>query len=130
MLQFVVKDGGRGDSQSWLCEDVPFTIGRAADADMQLVAPGVWERHAEVVREDNTGRLIIRPIGEALLLVNGERSEARRIVPGDEIQVGGVSIAVGLSAVEQTFLKRLEMPVWILIAVTLLFELLLLLELK
>ena len=67
MVQFLVR--GEGEARSFICAQTPFRIGRAPAADFQLIAPGVWDAHAEVTR-DGTGRLLISPVGDAIMLVN------------------------------------------------------------
>lgn len=121
MLQFVLRTDGPESQRSAVCGKIPFKIGRGNAADFQLLAPGVWDVHAEVVY-DPSGKLLLRPSGEAIVLVNGERSEGKLLIPGDEIQLGGASLIVGLSPVRQKRLSYYESLVWIIFAVMILSE--------
>ena len=111
MLQFEVTDGPAA-VRSVVCANVPFSIGRTSEANLHLSAPGVWEEHARVVRDTPSGKLAIQPVGEALLLINGQRSDGKILVPGDEIQIGAVHIMVGFAAVSQKGLGPVEGLVW------------------
>jgi len=121
MLQFVYADGA-GMTQVAVCADLPFVIGRDPAAQLQLTAPGVWDNHARVVRDDNSGKLVIEAVGEALLLVNGERVERAFLLPGSQIQIGGTALGVSLAPVGQKNLRVAEALVWILVLLVLLFE--------
>lgn len=118
MLQFVVRGDGSEVVRSFVCAQMPFRIGRASTADFQLSAPGVWDQHAEIVRE-SSGKLLLRPVGEAILLVNGARCEERLLVPGDEVQLGAASLVVGLPPIEQRGLATSEIIAWVLLATVL-----------
>src|SRR4051812_13169505 len=109
MFQFVVNDGP-GEVRTVLCSQFPLLIGRASDASLQLTAPGVWDQHAQVTHDSLSGEVFIKPLGEAFLLINGTRSDARALAPGDEIQIGGVKLTVGLSPVIQKRLSVAELP--------------------
>ncbi|HTG44504.1 MAG TPA: FHA domain-containing protein [Verrucomicrobiae bacterium] len=119
MFQFVVTDDGPENGQACVCGKFPFIIGRAPQADLRLLSPGVWDIHAEVQRDSETGKLAIQAKGEALLLINGARFERRLLVPGDQVQIGGASFAVTFSPATQSALAGHEGLVWgILVLVT------------
>jgi hypothetical protein len=121
MLQFVFADGA-GTTQVAVCAKLPFVIGRESSAHLQLNAPGVWDRHARVVREQESGKLMIEMLGDALLLLNGERVVRGVLLPGSQIQIGGATLVVGLAPVNQKDLRLAEAFVWIFPLVVLLFE--------
>jgi 2-keto-4-pentenoate hydratase len=129
MLQFVVHDGP-GEVRTVICSEFPFVMGRSSSAALQLSAAGVWDQHAEVSCDASSGRFLIQPIGEALLLVNGARSEGKALVPGDEIQLGAVTLTVSLSPVVQTRLSVAELPLWVLLGCAFLVEILLIVILR
>jgi hypothetical protein len=121
MLQFVLRGDGPETERSAICGKVPFKIGRGNAADFQLSAPGVWDIHAEVV-SDPSGKLLLKPAGDAIVLVNGERSEGRLLMPGDELQLGGARLLVALSPVSQKRLSRQEALVWLIFTAVILGE--------
>ena len=129
MLQFVISDGP-GEARTFLCAQFPFFIGRSLDAAVQLTAPGVWDRHAQVGRDSNSGELVIQPLGEAFLLINGTRSEGKTLAPGDEIQIGAVRLTVSFSPVIQRSLFLHELPLWLILGLSFIVEIALLLALK
>src|SRR5262245_40944869 len=113
MLQFVLADGA-GTTQVALCSVFPFSIGRNPAADLQLRAPGVWDEHARVLREETSGRLVIETVGEALLLIDGARVERAFLLPGQQLQVGGAALGVSLAPVTQKNLRVSEGLLWML----------------
>jgi len=129
MLQFLVTEGP-GAVRSVTCTDLPFTIGRVPGANLQLTAPGVWDAHACVTRDVASGKLAIEPVGEALLLVNGQRSDRKVLDPGDEIQLGAVHLVVGLAAVAQKGLAATQGLAWLLLSLVVALQIALLLALR
>jgi hypothetical protein len=129
MLQFVFADGA-GTTQVAVCAHLPFVIGRDSSAHLQLSAPGVWDNHARVLRDHQSGKLIIESLGEALLLLNGERVERAFLLPGSHIQIGGAALGVSLAPVNQKNLRWAEALVWILPLLVLIFEVVLAVALR
>lgn len=129
MLQFVVADGPAA-GQAVTCHAVPFTIGRRFGCDFQLSEPGVWEEHAEIVQDLKSGKFLVRPLGEALVLLNGERCDLRPILPGDELLLGAVRLTVSLAPIAQKALRGAEFGVWGLVALAAVLELLLIVSLR
>jgi len=70
------------------------TIGRAPSQHLQLASPGVEYRHA-VLMTSTLGGLRIAPLRGKAVTVNGRREiRARRIAPGDVIEVGAARLTV------------------------------------
>lgn len=70
------------------------TIGRAPNQHLQLASPGVEYRHA-VLMTSKLGGLRIFPLSGKAVVVNGRREiRARRIAPGDVIEVGAAKLTV------------------------------------
>jgi hypothetical protein len=129
MLQFVIN-GGPGELRTVLCNQFPLLIGRAPDANLQLAAPGVWDQHARVTHDLVSGQVVMQPLGEAYLLINGARSEAKALAPGDEVQIGAVKLTVSLSPVIQKRLSVAELPLWLILGLGVALETALLIALK
>lgn len=121
MLQFVFTDGA-GVTRVAVCADFPFLIGRDSSTHLSLDAPGVWDKHARVVPDQSSGKLIIEAIGDALLLLNAERVERAFLIPGSQLQVGGATLTVSLAPVAQKNLGWAEAVVWFLVFAVLLLE--------
>jgi predicted CXXCH cytochrome family protein len=70
------------------------TIGRAPSQHLQLASPGVEHRHA-VLMTSTLGGLRIAPLSGKAVTVNGRREiRARRITPGDVIEIGAAKLTV------------------------------------
>ncbi len=121
MLQFAFADE-TGTRQAVACSSFPVTIGRSPNAQIRLVAPGVWDSHAELGRDLHSGKVVIRAMGEASLLINGARVEMQEVGPGDEIQVGGVVLLVALAPLQQRGLRSMESISWLLLAAIVMIE--------
>jgi hypothetical protein len=125
MLQLQVTDD-RGAVTSHVIDRVPFLIGRSAQADLQLVTPGVWEEHASIDLTDTDGvgreRFVISAIGDSLLSINGDVISSKELRIGDEIHVGAARIVVSLSPARQKKLSLQELAVWMLLLVVVIVE--------
>jgi len=70
------------------------TIGRGPSQHLQLASPGVEHRHA-VLMTSTLGGLRIAPLSGKAVIVNGRREiRARRIAPGDVIEVGTAKLTI------------------------------------
>ncbi|MCZ6915507.1 MAG: EAL domain-containing protein [Gemmatimonadetes bacterium] len=84
-LRGQIEEGG-GASRIIL-RPLPFTIGRAADADLRLDSDRVSSRHAEVVLQDSV--LVIRDLGSTNgTFINGERVTEKALTDGDVVHFG------------------------------------------
>lgn len=101
----------------------PFVVGRGG-ADLQVAAPGVWDRHFTVERADNHGFLLV-PSAEAPVAVNGETTAtARPLRNGDLIQCGAVQFQFRLSPTRPKSLVWREQATWVLLTAVLGLEVL------
>ena len=80
-----------------LVEKPVFSIGRSADADLQLGGADISREHALILSDDDGWRL--RDRSRAGTFVNGERITERRLRHGDEIECGrGGAVLMFLTA--------------------------------
>ncbi|HZT23380.1 MAG TPA: FHA domain-containing protein [Verrucomicrobiae bacterium] len=93
----------------------PFSIGRAAENDLQLSDPGVWERHATLNLEQ-TEAVTLTAAPQALVAVNHQPVQSARLCNGDVITCGSVNIQFELAPVRQRGLRFHEVLAWVLIA--------------
>lgn len=125
MLQFHVTDD-RGTVTAHKAEHFPFTIGRSARADLQLISAGVFEEHARIEfaldEQSSEPRYFLNALGQSLLLVNGKPVPSRRLAIGDEISIGAVRLVVSLAPPLQTRLAFHEWVVWLILALVVVLE--------
>ena len=93
----------------------PFRVGRKPDSDLVLAAPGVWDDHFSIQFAAGNG-FVVTPHGEALLTVNGERAQNRRLRNGDSLEVAGVRLQFWLGETRQRGFRFREGLVWLGIA--------------
>ena len=125
MLQLQVTDE-RGAVTQHRADHFPFVIGRSPEAQLRLVAPGVWEEHASINLVDQPGRsaprFLIESLRESLLTINGEAVRSKEISVGDEISVGAIRILASLAPARQTRLGWHEAIVWGLLICVVILE--------
>ena len=93
----------------------PFQVGRAADSDLQMEEPGVWDKHLSIDFQPREG-FVLAAQPEAGSSVNGAPVQSVLLRNGDLIEIGSIKIRFWLGEVEQRSLNRREMFVWVLIA--------------
>ena len=86
------------------------TIGRAPSQHLQLAAPGVEPRHA-VLMTSTLGGLRVAPLSGKAILVNGRREiRARRVAPGDVIDVGAAKLTIHPSRSRRAVILEVHEP--------------------
>lgn len=96
----------------------PFRVGRAADNELVLDEPGVWDRHLTLEVQKDEGFTLQTEAG-AFAAVNEEPQTSARLRNGDIISFGPVKVQFWLAAPRQRGLRLRELFVWgILVAVT------------
>jgi len=124
MLLLRVTDA-RGVVTQHLAQSFPYRIGRSAQADLRIEAPGVWEDHATILPGDSF-KFLIRSEGESLLLRHGEAIRSAPLGTGDELFLGSARMVVSLAPARQRSLGVTEAMVWVLLAALAVAELLIL----
>lgn len=110
MIQLQVL-AGAGAGSDRIVRRFPCRIGRESGADLQLAAPGVWERHAEIFLNPQEGFFLqARP--EAMAMVNGTATQAAHLRNGDLIELGGAKLRFWLSRVRQRTFRVREAVTW------------------
>jgi predicted component of type VI protein secretion system len=109
-LQFEQRAGSQAGTQ-WVARRFPFQIGRSASSDLKLKDAGVFEEHAWVERQD-AGRVIIRPVGAAIVSLNGSAITESPLQSGDTITLGGAELRVWLAPVRQRARAGSELLFW------------------
>jgi hypothetical protein len=117
MIQLHILSGKMaGDSQ--VVRRFPFRIGRAAENDLILDEPGVWDRHLTLEFQKKEG-FILNTAPETFAAINDESQTSTRLHNGDIVSFGSAKIQFWLAAPRQRGLLFRELCVWLLlIAVT------------
>lgn len=115
MIQLRFLSGKKAGNQT-VVRRFPFRVGRAAQNDLQLDDPGVWDSHftLELHRADKQFTLAVAP--NAFAAVNDQPVQTSPLHNGDTISFGSVKIQFWLAATKQRGLFFREYFVWTLIA--------------
>ena len=124
MLQIKVLSGKMAGT-STVARRFPFHVGRSADSDLRMEEPGVWENHLEIQFEPENG-FTATPLGDALITVNGQGVQRKRVCNGDRIELGGAVLQCWLGETTQRGLRLREWIAWATILLVTLLELVLL----
>ncbi len=113
---------GPNAGQETLLPHLPCRIGRAADDDLRLESPGVWEGHFQIERAKGD-LLHLRSRDGALTSLNDRPVQWVALRQGDVIQAGGVRLQFWLSPVHQTGLQVRETLTWLVLGGLVAFQL-------
>lgn len=109
MIELRILSGARqGES---VRVEAPVLIGRHSSAGLSMPEPGVWERHAEILRGDD-GRLQVRAIGEGGVSIESKPVREAILKSGDRISLGSLVLEFRLATVGQRGLECPERLVW------------------
>lgn len=106
---------GRLAKQTRAVEQLPFVIGRNAEAGLRLEEPGVWDQHIELEWRFPEG-FIAKRRADASATVNGQPFTEQRLRNGDVLDLGGTKIQFWIGDVAQKRLVLREMLVWAALA--------------
>lgn len=117
MIQLRILSGKMaGDIQ--VVRRFPFRIGRAAENDLILDEPGVWDSHLTLQFQKKEG-FFLQTATETFAAINNESQTLARLRNGDLISFGSAKIQFWLAAPRQRGLGIRELCIWLLlIAVT------------
>ena len=106
---------GKMAGTTFVARHFPVRIGRAAEADLQLEEPGVWDEHLQIILAGKEG-FLVETHANALATVNGQPVQHLALRNGDLIEIGSLKIQFWLSEAPQRGLKIREAFVWAIIA--------------
>jgi len=109
MVQFKILSGKKAGSL-WETRRFPVRIGRAANANLQLEEPGVWDDHLRV-SVDAEG-FVVETQGGALASINGQPMQRAVLRNGDTIEMGSAKLQFWLSEARQRGQGAREALVW------------------
>ena len=113
MVQFKILSGTKAGSL-WDARRFPFRIGRAANADLQIEEPGVWDDHLDVSL--GADGFAVTTQANALASINGHPIQNALLRNGDLIELGSVKLQFWLSAAPQRGQRAREAFVWSMIS--------------
>ena len=123
MVQLRILSGKMaGDLQ--VVRRFPFRIGRAADSDLCLDEPGVWDAHLTLEFQKKEG-FILRTAPDAFAAVNEQPQASARLRNGDVISFGSAKIQFWLAPAKRRSLSPREIFVWSILVVVTVFQLVL-----
>jgi hypothetical protein len=93
----------------------PFHIGRAADNDLSLDAPGIWDYHFMLDFKHSEG-ITMQTFDEAFATVNDQPQTAAQLRNGDIISFGSAKVQFWLAGPSQRGLRLRELFIWALLA--------------
>jgi len=86
---------GKMAGKQWVVRHFPVHLGRDRTCDVSLDEPGVWDKHAQIARDDSA--FLFRVHSPALATVNAEPVSERPLRNGDIIELGGAQLRFSLS---------------------------------
>ncbi len=93
----------------------PFGIGRAAENDLCLNEPGVWDNHLTLGLQPSEG-FTLTTAPDAFAAVNDQPQTSARLRNGDVISFGSAKIQFWLAPAHLRGLRLRELFVWCLLA--------------
>jgi hypothetical protein len=92
----------------------PFHVGRAADNDLSLDAPGIWDYHFALRLQPDEG-FTLQTFDEAFAAVNDHAQTSARLGNGDIISFGSAKLQFWLAPPRQRGLRLRELFIWLLL---------------
>jgi hypothetical protein len=110
VVQLQLLSGSRAGS-IYRSSHFPIRGGRAADSDLNLVEPGIWDRHFLI--DWCAEGLVLESETDAMLSVNDSPVCRAVLRNGDIITLGALKIRFSLSPVRQSSLAIREWLTWL-----------------
>ena len=110
MIQLQISSGEQAGSNV-IVSRLPFIIGRAADADLPVNDPGVWDRHFQIEFRREIG-FVFTVQSNALAFINGDTVQSGVLRNGDLIELGSARLRFWLAPITQKTLRIREMFTW------------------
>ena len=113
MIQFHILSGKKAGVRT-AARHFPFSVGRAAQNNLQLEDDGVWDRHLTFDFQKEEG-FSVATAANALVAVNNELVQTARLRNGDTVTIGSVKLQFWLAAPIQRGLCVRELFFWALV---------------
>ena len=110
MVRLEVLSGSKAGT-AWVARRFPVSIGRSANADLQVEGSGVWDQHLQLDFDPARG-IVLRTQSKALASVNGKPVQEAILRNGDGIDIGSAKLRFELSETRQRGLRFREVLTW------------------
>ena len=112
MVELKIISSGKMAGDSQVIRHFPFCVGRAADANLRLEEPGVWDQHLRFDFDPVQG-FLATALGEARATVNGWPIQSVILRNGDTLELGSVKLQFWLAAAAQSKLLVPKLFIWL-----------------
>ncbi len=113
---------GRRSSEVISLTAFPFRIGRAADAELTLREPGVWESHCRIEPDEPLGFRVVAE-GDAIVSFDGKPTHQHRLRNGESFECGSIRFRFLVTPANRRPGQLGAILTWGLLAVILVIEL-------
>jgi predicted component of type VI protein secretion system len=114
MVQLKILSGKKAGTEM-VARHFPFHVGRAANCDLSLDEPGVWDKHFQI-NLDSTEGFVLASDANTSVVIDGKTIRRASLRSGDIIEIGLAKILFALSATRQKSLVPREWLTWIALA--------------
>jgi hypothetical protein len=115
MVQFKILSGKKAGTEM-VARRFPFHVGRAANCELSLDEPGVWDKHFQIGLESAEGFVLVSDANTSVV-IEGKTVQRTLLRSGDIIEVGLAKILFALSPTRQKSLILREWLTWIALAI-------------
>lgn len=111
MVQLKILSGKKAGT-IYVARHFPVRIGRAANSDLQLEEPGVWDQHLLLQFSPVEG-LLLTAQGQALVRVNDQPMQQAVLRNGDALELGAARLQFWLGETRQYGVRLRETLTWV-----------------
>lgn len=114
MIQIKILSGKKAGTEM-VARHFPFRVGRAANCELPLDEPGVWDKHFQISLDSEEG-FVLASDANTSVVIDGKTIQRTSLRSGDIIEVGLAKILFVLSASRQKSLALREWLTWLALA--------------
>ncbi|MEO5803146.1 MAG: FHA domain-containing protein [Verrucomicrobiota bacterium] len=111
MVQLKILSGKMAGAEV-VARHFPFYVGRAADCELSLDDPGVWDKHFQINLDSSDSFVLVAEANTAVI-INGKSVQQTALRNGEIIEIGLAKILFGLSPTRQKSLTLREGLTWL-----------------
>lgn len=114
MVQLKILSGKKAGAEM-VSRHFPFWVGRAANCELALDEPGVWDKHFQISLDSAEGFVLVSDANTSVV-IEGKTVQQTVLRSGDIIEIGLAKILFALSPTRQNSLVLREWLTWIALA--------------
>ena len=114
MVQLKILSGKKAGTEM-VARHFPFCAGRAANCDLLLDEPGVWDKHFQISLDPAEG-FVLTADSNTSVVIDGKTIQRTALRIGDIVEIGYTKVLFGLSSMRQKSLVLREWLTWIALA--------------